>query len=351
VEQNSSKPMEETSGNKVEQNSSNPMEETSGNKVEQNSSKPMEETTNNKEEQTIPNKEEQISSDRVKQISSNEVEQSNQLEQSNINQCGEKNNFNDLIISCPTILHENTQTRPKLKIGGPNVTKKPFSAIGNRMTEQESVKKIDIKNRDINIENMETSKKAMNTEDNAKDSIVVTQPNEINEPTNITKAVEPVQNEIKTTDANINKYVWPELTIDEINTSFKVVGDLSDGAKVKIINNTYLTKDDSYVPSIMRYYNEQGREKLISFLNHLFCETERNIWAVLKEIRNDCDVDTNVSVLQGIVGKLYVFLHRYENMRNVYKTDTGAFAQLGIIRDKFFTFLFTLFRDMAIIKK
>lgn len=141
---------------------------------------------------------------------------------------------------------------------------------------------------------------------------------------------------------------FPDLTVDEINTSLKVVGDLSPGSKLKIIDNRYLAEDNSYIQSIARYSSGQSRENLINFLNHLFSEIEKKVRTILFNIRNGIDVDNNISILQGIVGKIFVFLHKYENMRSVYKSDSSAFARLGIIRDKFFTFMNTLFREMTI---
>ena len=148
----------------------------------------------------------------------------------------------------------------------------------------------------------------------------------------------------------VNDYKWPELSIDLIGTSFKVIGDLPVGAKLKIVNDTHLAEDNGYMPSFTRYSAGQGRDKIISFLDHLFTETENHIRFVLESIRTGKNVDTNISVLRGLISKINIFLHRYENMRGVYKSDSSAFARLGIIRDKFFTFLDTFFRDMAIPK-
>ena len=144
---------------------------------------------------------------------------------------------------------------------------------------------------------------------------------------------------------------WKSLSVDMIMTSFKVIADLPDGAKLKIVNGTHLAKEDSYVACLSRYSEGQGRDKIISFLDHLFLESERNIYEILDNIRNGNNVDTNVSVLNGVISKIHIFLHRYEKMRNVYIQDSSAFARLGIIRDKFFTFLNTLFRNMVIPKK
>ena len=241
---------------------------------------------------------------------------------------------------------------------------KNFNDIENKMDGRESIKKIDIKNHDNIIVNM-NDKIEMNTNlagNNFSASTSTStsiENNKLNGSDNYL-----LQNQIydeqkdldKQSEKNVenktfeHKEEWPELTVDMIGTSFKVIGDLPNNSKLKIVNNTHLAEDNSYLGSISRYSTGQGRDKIISFLDHLFHETERNIWFILKNVREGNNVDTNVSILQGIIGKTYIFLHRYENMRNVYKTDSSAFARLGIIRDKFFTFLNTLFRDLAIPK-
>jgi len=155
----------------------------------------------------------------------------------------------------------------------------------------------------------------------------------------------------KKTEKDEIDIIWPPLTIDMISTSLKVIGDLSPGNKLKIVDNrTHLSVDTSYLQLISRYSDEQGRDKIISFLNHLFVEVERNINIILEEIRNNYDVDNKVCVLEGLICKLAVLLHNYENIRFVYKTDTTTYAKLGVNREKFSKFLSNLFRDLAIPK-
>lgn len=146
----------------------------------------------------------------------------------------------------------------------------------------------------------------------------------------------------------LQKDSWDELTLDMVSTSFKVIADLREGAKLKIVDNTHLAEDNSYNTSIARYFSGQNRDRIISFLDHLFVQTERIVWNILEDIRSDINTDTNVSLLHGLIGKIHIFLHRYENMRAVYRSDSSAFARLGIIRDKFYTFINTLYRNMVI---
>ncbi|ARF10289.1 hypothetical protein Hokovirus_1_168 [Hokovirus HKV1] len=141
---------------------------------------------------------------------------------------------------------------------------------------------------------------------------------------------------------------WPELNIDMISSTLKVIADLRVGYKLKIVENNRLAEDNSTSYKLFRYGDDKKRENIISFLDHLFCETERNIWNILSDIRQNVNVDTNVCILQGLIYKIHIFLHRYENMRITYKEDSDTFTRLGLIRDKFFNFLNALFRDMVV---
>ena len=162
-----------------------------------------------------------------------------------------------------------------------------------------------------------------------------------------------VKKEIKDSEQNtdIKDIIWPVLTIENINTTLKVVGDLKDGAKVKIMDDRYLAEDNSYISSFTRYNSGQSREKIMNFLDHFFEETKRNTLFLLDNIRNSINVDDNISELENIVTNMMVFLHRYDVIREVYKNDTSTYARLGVTRNKFFTFRHSLFRDLVIAKK
>lgn len=253
----------------------------------------------------------------------------------------------------------NCQTIKINNINQDIIVKENLSDIESSMNSENNIKKIDIKNDNNNILDM-NNQYTMNMTENDKlvSQGVTTLP--INEPvvgSVTTEVVGSIDHGLENQDVKIlnDKNIvqtdqLPKLDIDMIGTSYKVIGDLPIGSKLKIVNNTHLAEDNSMLTSISRYSSGQGRDKIISFLDHLFNETARNIKEILEDIRNGNNVDTNVSVLTGIVGKIHIFLHRYENMRNVYKTDSSAFARLGIIRDKYYTFILTLYRDMVIPK-
>ncbi|AKI80258.1 hypothetical protein QJ850_gp441 [Acanthamoeba polyphaga mimivirus] len=143
-------------------------------------------------------------------------------------------------------------------------------------------------------------------------------------------------------------YEWKELTVEDINTSFKVIGDLKEGAKLKVVDGSYLAEDKAYLSSFARYTGGQGRDRIMSFLDHLFNETKRNHEKLILEIRNDNDVDNKIPELRDLFSNMIIFLHRYDVMRNVYKSDTGTHAKLGVIRNKFFTFKESFFKDLCV---
>lgn len=227
---------------------------------------------------------------------------------------------------------------------------------------KDNIDKTNIKNSDYIIENMEIKQNSNSTDEFVQSEFGgnLINPTQVNNQTPNSET-NPIPSPIKIDtlspiddpdkkNSKKEKIDFPELNIDMIGTSYKVMGDLPANTKMKIIDNTHLAEDSGYLSSLSRYSNGQNRDKIINFLDHLYHETVRNLWKLLADIRAGIEIDTNVSVLQGLLGKINVFLHRYENMRNVYKSDSSAFARLGIIRDKYYTFLNTLYRDMVIDK-
>lgn len=152
-------------------------------------------------------------------------------------------------------------------------------------------------------------------------------------------------------DKQKNVYNGIELSIENVNTTFKVIGDLREGVKVKIVDDLYLAEENSYITSFTRYTNGQSRDNLMNFLNHLFEETKRNTMELLTSIRANHDIDNKISELENIYSNLNIFIHRFDIMRNVYKGDTGTYAKLGVIHNKFLTYRQSFFRDMVIHKK
>src|SRR5690606_18670937 len=100
-------------------------------------------------------------------------------------------------------------------------------------------------------------------------------------------------------DITGSTFEFPALTIDDINTSLKVVGSLIPGRKLKVINNTHLADETSYVPSVTRFSAGQGRDKIFGYLEHMYSELVRNINLILIEIRTNVNVNKNIGILRG----------------------------------------------------
>lgn len=220
--------------------------------------------------------------------------------------------------------------------------------IENKLNDPNCVKKIDIKNDDnnnivVSMESKQVSNPIMNKQ------VEVSKITTITTDTPQTETPKPVEqtNIVIVPSEPVKSEPWPVLSVDNINTTFKVVADLPANTKLKVVGRIHLAAEDSYIPSFSRYQSEQGREIIISFLEHVFKETDRNLHDLLRQINNGESVDNNISVLSNMMYKLSIFLHRYDNMRNVYKNDSGVHARLGNIRDNFFTFYNNMFRELT----
>jgi len=147
---------------------------------------------------------------------------------------------------------------------------------------------------------------------------------------------------------------FPSLTLDDISISLKVVGDLpttDTNTKLIVVNLTHLAIDTSLFQSISRYGAGQGRELIFNFLEHMYSELENNINILLADIDAEIKINENILIIRGIICKLAVFLHKYENMRSVYKTDSSMFAKLGNNRDKFHSLMTNFFRKVILNNK
>ncbi|AGF85169.1 hypothetical protein QJ854_gp613 [Moumouvirus goulette] len=185
----------------------------------------------------------------------------------------------------------------------------------------------------INKDNM--NKEYMNTENSLEESRSVT-------------GMNLEESRFDLSDKNIK---FKELSVSDVNVSLKVVGELKEGSKLKIVDNYYLAEDNDnngYLGSFRRSMSGQSRDKIVVFLQHLFEETKRNHLQLLAEIRNDKDTANKMPELRDLFGNMIIFLHKYEVMRNVYKTDSGTYAKLGEIRNSFFRFRESFFKELCV---
>jgi hypothetical protein len=149
--------------------------------------------------------------------------------------------------------------------------------------------------------------------------------------------------EVATEESDVK--IWPKLTADDLNVSFKVIGILEEGNRLKIIDNKYLDIEDSYFTSISR---KQSRKTILSFMEHLITQTEEIMYFLLNEIKTNNDIDNNISLLNTIYHNLTIALHNFDAARFVYKPDSSVYAKFGVVRDNFFTLKNTFFRRVLL---
>jgi hypothetical protein len=137
---------------------------------------------------------------------------------------------------------------------------------------------------------------------------------------------------------------WPQLTLDDLNITFTVVGDLVPGNKLRIVDRKYFTADDSYLRSLTTGSIGQGRQAIISFLEHCHQEVNRNLNVTLALIKTEPDIA--IGKITNFVKNMSIFLHNYDNMRSVYKTDASSYSRLGNIKDNFEITYFNFFKKI-----
>ena len=159
-----------------------------------------------------------------------------------------------------------------------------------------------------------------------------------------------IQNDTKPiTDTNIGNNDAkhePVLTIDDINTSFKVVSDLSANIKLKVIDNKRLATDDSYVYIFRSVDNGQGREAIINFLELMEKETKQHINKLLAEVKKQINVSNNIATINNIMHNMAVFMHNYHKIKTVYQADSTSCARLDNIYQNYINLESGIFRDI-----
>lgn len=145
----------------------------------------------------------------------------------------------------------------------------------------------------------------------------------------------------KSNNINSNDNDWPELSIDNINTSFKIVFDLQPNYKMKIVDKSYLAPDTSYVYMLSRYWNGVDRNIIIDFLEHLVEQTTNQLNKLIADIKLRTTTNVisekykNINILNDIMNNLSTFLHNYQKIKDVYKSDSSCCARFDNIYQKF----------------
>ena len=149
-------------------------------------------------------------------------------------------------------------------------------------------------------------------------------------------------------DINVSFTDGIYLSVDDINISLTVGGNLKPGWKLKIVDSRYLAEDNAYFKSVSRYNAEQSRNKILGFLEKLLLEISRNVSIILSEIREKKNVDNNICILDNLYGNISIFINNYDNMRSVYQSDGLIYSGLGNNKHRFITFRTNFIRDIIL---
>lgn len=155
-------------------------------------------------------------------------------------------------------------------------------------------------------------------------------------------------NKMSTSSNEPEQQVWPDLTLADINTTFRCFAELREGynTKLVIMENRYLAIDNRYAQYMMR--TGGYRNKITSFLTHLATEIPLRIKNLMVNIRSRNNVDGSVEELCTTVHNMAVFLHNFEIMKGVYRGDSSVFSKLAAVRDSIEAYRRELFREMVV---
>ena len=121
---------------------------------------------------------------------------------------------------------------------------------------------------------------------------------------------------------------WPELSIDDINTSFLSLVNLQPNYKLKVLDRKNLVIDDSYLYMFRSEKNGQSRNAIISFLEHLLAQTEIMANKLVKE-------KSPVCILSNLIHNMSTFIHHFDKLKKIYLKDNTICVKLDVIHKNY----------------
>ena len=143
-----------------------------------------------------------------------------------------------------------------------------------------------------------------------------------------------------------NQSSWPDLTIDDINTSFKTIVNLQPGYKLKIIDKKNLVIDDSYFYMLRSEKNGQSRNVIINFLDHLLKQTIQNINKMISDAQENITLN-NSYILSNLMHNMSTFIHHFDKIKKIYKTDNTACVKLEVIHNNYVNCHTIIFQQLS----
>lgn len=144
----------------------------------------------------------------------------------------------------------------------------------------------------------------------------------------------------------VSNSIFPDLNVDSINASLKVMGNLQKGFKLMLKDNDSCLGVDQSNYMFSRKYK---REDIELFLLHLENQISKVLNQLLTDIQKGVDMDNNISALDEMLHNLAVANHNYDSISSVYQADTLAYSKFMTIKNKFTTLWKNFIRKMALV--
>jgi hypothetical protein len=85
---------------------------------------------------------------------------------------------------------------------------------------------------------------------------------------------------------------FPKLTLEEIETNLRLLGDLKEHEKLMIDGN-FITVDQRYAQSLRRWLTEDSRRKAIYFIAYVISEANKICTSMYNDMSNGVDQNSN----------------------------------------------------------
>ncbi len=144
----------------------------------------------------------------------------------------------------------------------------------------------------------------------------------------------------------VEKVDYPELSLDDINTTFRVVTYMVPTDRLIVKDRQYLEIDRAYV----RWTNSETRHDIINFLVYLYHECIRNTDTLLYNISHGLNFDHDIYCLKTYCFNLITFMSKLEFLEGIYAVDSLTASKIETIMSNFEKHYDSIFQKLTKIR-
>ena len=199
---------------------------------------------------------------------------------------------------------------------------------------------------EINTNNSEYIESNMASKTEQTNTLPISIPVNKDEQTEIQSNESPIQSSSPSdTGEQISSYDWADLNLENIATNLDVAGKVKSGTKLDVVHKKFLVENNKILSGLTR--RGQGRDVLISFLDHMFHQIVNNVEIIIKNIKMGINVTSNRNDLGNIIFKIVVYINNFENIACIYKEDTHSYSRLINNKAKYEAFYREIFTHIS----